>query len=171
MTVEEESLERLRTSFRPTSVRVLMVGESPPPGRGFFYSGDSTLFRHTARVMATYCGFPTDPDPFLREFAAAGFFLTDLSPRRGDKPHLRPNAQDVADSVDRLAELVTDEHPQVVVGVLREIRAFVRSIVEGSGHPGTPWRCLPFPYYRSPSARDAYRRGLGQVVAEFGCDR
>jgi len=171
MTGDEESLERLRTRFRPTAgVRVLMIGESPPPGRGFFYSGDSTLFRHTSDVMATVCGFPTDRDASLDRFAAAGFFLEDLSPHRGDKPHMRPHADDVIDAIGRLADLVTEEQPQVVVAVLREIRDIVRWIVARSERPTTPLRCLTFPYYRSTSAQGAYRRGLRDVLIEFGCE-
>jgi hypothetical protein len=169
---DEQSLERLRTGFRPTAgVRILMIGESPPPGRGFFYSGDSTLFRQTSDVMASMCGFPTDRDAFLDQFAEAGFFLEDVSPHRGDKPHTRPHADDVMDAIGRLADLVTEEEPQLVVGVLQEIRDIVHWIVARSERPTTPWRCLTFPYYRSTSAQDAYRRGLRDVLVEFGCER
>jgi hypothetical protein len=170
MTGDGERLERVRARFWPAGgVRILMIGESPPPGRGFFYTGDSTLFHHTAEVMAAECRFPTDRDLFLRRFAAQGFFLADLSPDRGDKPHKRPDDDDVLEATRRLAGLVTEEHPQFVVGVLREIRDLVRSVVEQSRYPDTPWRCLPFPYYRSTAAQESFRRGLQEVLVEFGC--
>ncbi len=93
-------LEVIRAQFLPADgIRVLLVGESPPPGRGFFYTGDSTLFRDTHRVFINRCSFAADEAAFLRQFAEAGFYLADLSGVRGDKPHLRPTALGVRSSL------------------------------------------------------------------------
>jgi hypothetical protein len=75
---------------------VLLLGESPPPGRGFFYSGDSSLYRFTFPVLSEECGFPTEPTAFLSRFAEARFFLDDFSSTRGDKTAARVGDRDVA---------------------------------------------------------------------------
>jgi hypothetical protein len=72
-------LEATRARYAPKRLRVLFLGESPPPIRGFFYTGDSTLFTHTSAVMVHRCSMPTAPERFLRAFQAAGFFLDDYS--------------------------------------------------------------------------------------------
>lgn len=71
-----------------------MIGESPPPGRGFFYTGDSTLFHHTAEVMAAECRFPTDRDLFLRRFAARGSSLQTSRPIAATSPTRSSAAQE-----------------------------------------------------------------------------
>jgi len=64
----------------------LLLGDSPPPGRGFFYTGDSSLYRFTAPVLQQESEFPREPQAFRSRFAHAGFVLDDFSSRRGDKP-------------------------------------------------------------------------------------
>src|SRR4051794_4067480 len=94
--VTEGELEAIRERYRPRgAIRVLMLGESPPRGRGFFYLGESSLYRFTAPVLREECGFPDGVLAFLSRFAQAGFFLDDFSPRRGDKPAARPHDRDV----------------------------------------------------------------------------
>jgi hypothetical protein len=41
-----DALRRIRERYKPDAMRVLLLGESPPP-YGFFYRGDSTLFRES----------------------------------------------------------------------------------------------------------------------------
>jgi len=167
-----EDLEAIRLGYRPDAdIRVLLIGESPPPGRGFFYTGDSTLFRASVPVFAERCGFPSDPEAFLRRFAGEGFYLDDLSTLRGDHPGDRPDADDVKTSLRRLAGMIDEHRPVVVVGVLDRICSLVERVVALSSEPGTPVRCLPFPYWKSESAKREYQRGLRDVLEEFGCSR
>jgi hypothetical protein len=83
--MSDGELEAIRCSFRPDKIRVLLLGESPPPRRGFFYTRDSSLYRFTAPVLQREWNFPTEPAAFLARFAESGFFLDDFSSRRGDK--------------------------------------------------------------------------------------
>lgn len=138
-------LEATRQRYRPVGpLHLLFLGESPPPGRGFFYTGDSTLFRVTKPVFVRVCDFPSDPDAWLAAFAEAGCYLDDFSPTRGDKPHARPNAADVRDAIRRLTRLVSEGQPTVVVPVLREIADLAGQVVAASARPETPLRVLRF---------------------------
>jgi hypothetical protein len=163
-------LERLREGYRPApgELRVLLLGESPPPGDGFLYKARSTTFTCTRRVLVEQCRFPNDAGAFLDAFAAAGFFLDDFSPRRGDQPAGRPGEPDVRASVTRIAATIDYERPLVVVGVLQRIERLVGEAVEQSQHPETPWICLPFPNWRSDSTRKAYEVALRRVIEDFG---
>ncbi len=169
---DTETLELTRRTFLPGgSLRVLLIGESPPPVRGFFYFGDSSLFRATRPVLCKKLELPHDRDAFLAGFRAAGWFLDDLSTLRGDKPHLRPESIDVLASIDRLADIVESMSPEVVVGVLREIEALVRAVVQRPDGRETPWRCLRFPYHKDPDAVATYQQELSDVISEFRLDR
>lgn len=153
----------------PGGIRVLFLGESPPPGKGFFYTGDSTLFRTTVPVFVAKCGFPSEPARFLSAFAEGGFYLEDFSLTRGDKPHLTPDRPDVTATVNRLAKLVSEHAPVVVVGVLREIEDLTRRVVAESERSDTPVQSLRFPHHKSQQAQREYQDGLREVVADYGC--
>jgi hypothetical protein len=169
MTVADSELEQLRAAYRPEhgELKLLLLGESPPPGNGFFYLARSTIFTCTRRVLVEQCDLPQDANAFLDAFAAAGFFLDDFSPRRGDQPASRPEDADVRESVARIAEAIGRERPRVVVGVLQRIERLVGEAVEQSQRPETPWICLPFPNWRSDSTRKAYEAALRRVIEDF----
>ena len=163
------ALERLRAEHRPAqgAMRALLLGESPPPGNGFFYLARSTIFTCTRRVLVEQWDFPQGANAFLDAFAAAGFFLDDFSSRRGDQPASRHEDADVRESVARIAEAIGSERPRVVVGVLQRIERLVGEAVEQSQRPETPWICLPFPNWRSDSTRKAYEAALRRVIEDY----
>jgi hypothetical protein len=166
----DSELERLRAEYRPEpgEMKLLLLGESPPPGNGFFYLARSTIFTCTRRVLVEQCDFPHEADAFLHAFAAAGFFLDDFSAERGDQPASRPEDAEVRQSVARIAAMVGSERPLVVVGVLQRIERLLGEAVEQSQRPETPWICLPFPNWRSDSTRKAYEAALRRVIEDFG---
>lgn len=164
-----EDLEAVRAEYRPSRIRVLMLGESPPPSRGFFYTCDSTLYRVSLPVFDDVCNFPRSCRQFLAAFMKAGFYLDDFSSFRGDHPNERPEAPEVRAAVDRLALLISDHHPVMVLGVLERISYLVAKTVEVSNHPDTPWRCLPFPYHKDAGKQARFTRGLREVLEEVGC--
>jgi hypothetical protein len=170
-TRDTQDLEEIRASFRPQAgVRFLLLGESPPPGRGFFYTGDSTLFRTTVPLLVDRCGFPHTPAQFLRQFADAGFFLDDFSFTRGDKPAARAGDRDVREAVSRIAAIISSDAPVVVVGVLLGLNDLVAETVGVSTHPTTPWRCIPFPHPRNLRGQERFRDELSALIGEFGCN-
>lgn len=162
-------LNRIRRAYLPLAgIRVLLVGESPPPGRGFFYTADSTLYHQTHRVFIEHCGASDGADKFLREFADAGFYLADLSDVRGDKPHLRPKSPDVREAVRSIAALIGQD-TVAVIGVLREIDDLVASVVAASPNRDIRVESLPFPFHRSEQLQGRFRSGLRDVLEEVGC--
>jgi hypothetical protein len=148
----------------------LLVGESPPRGRGFFYTGDSTLYRATAPVLVEECGFPRQPAAFLRSFAGSGFYLDDFSYDRGAKPAQDRRAPEVREAVQRIADLITQDSPAVVVGVLQSIDTLIDDAVLASAYPDIPCVLLRFPYHKSEAARLSFQDGLRRVVRHYGCE-
>jgi hypothetical protein len=165
----ERELQSLRNRYRPRAggIRLLLLGESPPPGSGFFYKAQSTLFDSTRRVLAGEYGFPREPPAFLATFAEAGFLQEEFSAARGDKPASQVEDPSVQAAVVRIGRLISADRPIVVVGVLQRIEPLVALAVERSNQPGTPWRCLHFPQWRSERSRQAYQHGLREVIEDF----
>lgn len=168
--MSDGDLEAIRGSFRPTKIRVLLLGESPPPRRGFFYTGDSSLYRFTAPVLQEQCGFPVEPAAFLARFAESGFFLDDFSSRRGDKPAERAGDCDVRAAVKRIAESVTTDHPTIVVGVLVGLSVLVEAAVKASTRPDTRRQCVAFPHPKNDRGQRRYQEGLREILRSVGCD-
>jgi hypothetical protein len=168
--VTPDEVREIREKYMPpVGIRVLLLGESPPPRRGFFYTADSTLYRCTVPVMAAECGFPQDSLSFLVRFADAGFYLDDFSYHRGDHPHERPQSPDVITAFARLARLIDEHKPVAVIGVLERISGLVERTVATSTRPETPWHCLRFPHSKNRRTQELYANGLRGVLAEFGC--
>lgn len=163
--------ETVRQRFRPERIRILLLGESPPPGRGFFYTADSSLYRFTSPVLQEECGFPLEPRAFLSRFAGPGFYLDDYSPRRSDKPAQRASDPDIRSAVERIASNISANAPVFVVGVLLSLEELVDETVASSNHPETPWRCLHFPHPRNEQGQRRYQSGLREVLRTVGCER
>jgi hypothetical protein len=72
------ALEAIRESYRPASVSHLLVGESPPAGRTFFYLANSLLFQATYQAFVAQIGDVPRGEDFLRWFSTNGWFVTDL---------------------------------------------------------------------------------------------
>lgn len=86
--------------YRPETVRLVIVGEAPPPER-FFYFGDSLFFRYLARAFAPIAGEETarDAGRFLALYRALGGWRTDVcdEPQRASKG----GADDVGPYLDK----------------------------------------------------------------------
>ncbi|MBC8143232.1 MAG: hypothetical protein H7Y38_17540 [Armatimonadetes bacterium] len=74
--------------YKPDKVRLVVVGEAPPPNR-FFYFADSLFYRHLARAFAPFVGEAVagDPTRFLATYRALGGWHTDVcrEPERASK--------------------------------------------------------------------------------------
>ncbi len=72
--MENDHLEKLRVGFKPSRIVLLLVGESPPPQRGFFY--DPTVFegqlsRNTRKAFQDHFRIEyADRQEFLAYFQA-----------------------------------------------------------------------------------------------------
>ena len=74
--------------YKPDTVRLVIVGEAPPPER-FFYFGDSLFFRYLARAFAPMVGEAVagDAGQFLAVYRALGGWRMDIcrEPQRAGK--------------------------------------------------------------------------------------
>jgi hypothetical protein len=169
--MSDGELEAIRRKYLPPDgVRILLLGESPPPGRGFFYTCDSSLYRFTWPVLVEGYGFPAEPSRFLESFAAAGFFLDDFSPIRGDKPARRSRDPDVQQAIERIAATISADAPVAVVGVLQALGELVSRTVAASTRPATRWECIQFPHPRNEAGQRRYQDGLRRIVSELRSD-
>lgn len=117
--------------YRPETVKLVIVGEAPPPER-FFYFGDSLFFRYLARAFAPLAGEETanDPGRFLALYRALGGWRTDVcdEPQRASKG----GADDVSAHMDAFAarweRLPFAEEPLVVVSPKRLLPALPPAI-------------------------------------------
>ena len=78
---DSSATERLRSSYRPDNVRLLLVGESAPANGTFFYD-DTDSVELRSRTMEAFSNaldttFASDAE-FLRLFKDAGCYLDDL---------------------------------------------------------------------------------------------
>lgn len=140
--------EHLRRRYRPDRVRILFVGESPPASGRFFYKADSGLYRAIRDTFLT--AFPhLRETEFLDSFRTLGCYLVDLCGAPVDKMtrHARRHACSIGEA--RLTRTIRELRPQIIVTIVRSIRANVRRAQEQAGWSG-PHLELPYPgrWYR-----------------------
>lgn len=132
-------LEKLRHSFRPQSIAVLFVAESPPHGGTFFYKEDSLLYHKMRESFGNMANF-------LSEFKARGFFLDDLvlypinqiDDEKERNEHRRK-------AVSSLALRMAGYQPQIVVVLMCAIEQMVSDAMREAGLSNVPLHVVPFP--------------------------
>ena len=159
-------LERLRLHYKPRRILLLLVGESPPPRRGFFYDADSPegqLSRNTRRVFEDVSGVRfTDRRDFLSHFKRKGCYLYDLFQPRG-KTMLRASRREQEAAVEKLSNLLQQEKPKITVSVLKRTSKLVEKAIERAQIP-VNYRTLPYP---TRNYVTQYRSGLAAVLTSF----
>ncbi len=157
------TVETLRERFKPASITVLFVGESPPSGGTFFYAGNSNLYRHSVQAFRGAFGESVGSN-FLASFAALGCYLDDLC--------LEP-INDMNDR-ERRAARVAGEAP-----LSRRLRTYSLKAIIGIGYGcepnfsrahraadvNAPLHMLPFPNW--PSQRRQYVEELTALLMQF----
>lgn len=159
-------LERLRLFYKPSRILLLLVGESPPPRRGFFYDADSPegqLSRNTRRVFEDVSGveFANRRD-FLSLFKRRGCYLHDLFGPRG-KTILRTDRKEREAAVEKLSDLLRQEKPKTTVSVLKRTSKLVTAAIERA-QIATTYRTLPYP---TRNYAPQYRSGLAAILTSF----
>lgn len=136
--------EELREKFKPTNVRVLLVGESPPEEGSFFYDRSlMTTYTKNAFEAALGQSFGSNAE-FFQYMKHAGFYLDDLSQVPVDK--LAPSEREakLMEESASFAKRVHDMKPGAVVVVLKKIEAIVRNALNDIGSTAEI-HVLPFP--------------------------
>jgi hypothetical protein len=138
--------ELIRTSFRPSKIRILFVGESPPANGAFFYAG-SPMTTYMAQVFEKVYGetFQSFKE-FLEFFKGKDCYLDDLSYTPVDDPTITPRdrRQAIDGCVGALAERMKEYKPEHVIAVLMSIGAPVRRAAN-IAELQVPVHAVPFP--------------------------
>ena len=135
--------EALRRHYRPTKVKLLFVGESPPASGRFFYRADSGLYR---AIRSTFIKiFPhLETVNFLDAFQFLGCYLVDLCGSPVDRLYAAERRQACLDGEARLAKMIRQFQPDIVVTVVRSIVANVERAQEQADWNRTHVK-LPYP--------------------------
>jgi hypothetical protein len=149
--------------YRPRAVRLVIVGEAPPPER-FFYYGDSLFFRYLRRAFAALVpqAETEGPDWFLAFYRELGGWRMDVcdAPRRETKG----GADDVSDCLDgflaRWRALAWAPDPHAVVSpkrLLGSLPAEVQEVVAAAVPPPGQWN----------AHRQAFLREMSEVLERY----
>jgi hypothetical protein len=141
-----DSIETVRTRFKPEPIRVLFVGESPPAGGAFFYYENSNLYRYTKEAFAAVFNRQFEPgEEFLVFFAGLGCYLIDLCAvpvnhfDKGEREFQRTAG------ITSLSARLRTTSPQAIVVVMKAIEQHIRQAADQAGLGRIPVFALPFP--------------------------
>ena len=135
--------EKLRLAFRPSSVRLLFVGESPPASGRFFYTRNSGLYFAMREAFQTIDPAIAEGN-FLPAFKASGCYLIDLCLNPIDR--LDPKARDRARKASEasLSRRIAEIQPPAIALLLRSIQSNVSRAAARAGWQGQTIH-LPYP--------------------------
>jgi hypothetical protein len=144
--------ERLRSSFRPDNVRLLLVGESAPSNGTFFYDDRNfvDLRSHIMKAFSNALGtsFAKDAE-FLRFFKDAGCYLDDLclTPVNDMDINSKERSQSHKQAVNGLAERMRDYSPEIIFVMMKGIKEHVGDARRQAGLQAIPLYSAPFPAF------------------------
>jgi len=153
--------ERLRRRYRPARVRMLFVGESPPASGRFFYQADSGLYRAIQQTFLSALPDLKDTD-FLQSFRNLDCYLVDLCGSPVDRLPPKQRRLACAHGETRLGSIIRRLNPEVIVTVVRSIRANVQRAQARAKWQGASLE-LPYPG-RWKEHRVAFERTLRPVL-------
>ena len=155
--------ERIRRQYRPRRLRILFVGEAPPASGRFFYHADSGLYRAIRDTFeAALPSLRSADDDFLESFRRLGCYLVDLCGTPVDRMDARLRRDICVTGEARLARMLRQLRPKIVVVLVRSIASNVRRAETAAGWSGVHLE-LPYPG-RWHHFRLAFRRKLIPVL-------
>lgn len=104
---------------------MLFVGEAPPASGRFFYQADSGLYRAIRDAFVDSCPHIAE-DNFLNSFRELGCYLVDLCGKPVDRMNRAQRRRASRDGEVRLAKILKQLRPKIVITVVRSIAANVR---------------------------------------------
>lgn len=164
--IVDENIEKIRYSYMPNKVRVLLVGESAPASGKFFYFGDS-LCNHTKSAFAKVypeVGLQT-MKKFLDFFKEKCFYLDDICLMPIDKLDEKQRRQCIENSVQSLAERIEVYQPVVIVSMLKKIEMDIRKALRIAGVDSQLYS-LPF---GGNGHQNKYIDELSKIIKNMKC--
>lgn len=168
-TRNNEYYEKLRLSYKPDVVKVLLVGESRPSWGNFFYDTERPdwLRECTRQVFsaiykeARHLG----GDDFLKFFKEKGFYLEDLCHEPVDFLSPEDRAIFCQAGVNGLSDNIAQWKPSTVITILLRIEDFVSQSI---GKSGTSPHCLIVPYPKKDTDNvEIYITKLARFLKQF----
>ena len=136
--------ERIRKSFKPDRIKLLLVGESPPASGQFFYVR-SLMTKYTSRAFETVFRIDfSDTTSFLKFFQNKGCYLEDLTMTPVNKMPTVEREKTLELGIIRLSKKLIDFDPEAIVIVLKKIERYVKNAISIAGL-SCPVYSLPFP--------------------------
>jgi len=159
--------EKLRESYKPSKIRLLLMGESAPASGRFFYQ-KSLMTVYTSRAFEEVFEKPCpNPASFLDFFRATGCYLDDLSVVPVDKMTRSRRERVLKESIEALAGRIRDHNPGVIAIVLKRIEPHVREAIRKAG-VSCPVYTLPFP---GNGHQSRFIRGLVEILKRYIKDK
>ena len=136
--------ERTRKRFKPSKIKILFVGESPPANGGFFYI-DSQMTNYMADVFSEVFNKNfSSTDGFLKFFKAKDCYLDDLSIVPVDNKNPEERKRIINECIGAFAKRLKKYKPELVVAVLKRIKDPVEQAV-CKARLQVPVYAIPFP--------------------------
>lgn len=158
----QTNLERIRRNYRPESIRVLFIGESPPYNGTFFYMDTPTptfLLRYTMDAFEeVYHQKWQEPTSFLCFFQSQGCYLDDLCHEPINHLGKKPRLAERKGAIQPLSERIKDMKPSSIVVVMKGIEKYV---TQATGNAPIPQYILSFP---SHGHQIKYKEGLVKIL-------
>lgn len=156
-----DARERLRRRYRPSRVRVLFVGESPPASGRFFYQADSGLYR-ALRGAFLAAGQAAPEADFRDAFRTLGCYLVDLCGSPVDRLTAPARLRICRESEVRLSRILRKLQPDTVIVVVRSI---ANNVLRAEQHANWSGRHIELPYPgRWSRHREAFLAALVPVL-------
>jgi hypothetical protein len=157
--------EELRQTYKPSDVRVLLIGESPPANGTFFYLGNSNLWQYTYQAFRNVYGSDLDRgSSFCEFFMSTGCYLEDLCLDAVNRMNKAERKRACEASAALLAKRISLLSPRAVVCVKRSIARQVESAMAKAALHAVSLHELPFP---SCGHQQEYVEGLTGLIVRL----
>jgi len=127
---------RLRTKYRPTSIKILFIGESPPNLKSgkFFYEGGQ-LAKHTRKAFEkAFSNFnvSSSTEQFLDNFKQFGCYLDDISHLPVAGLNASKRSYQLLNSLEGFIKRLRSFSPKYIISFVSRIDFFIKYAIEKS---------------------------------------
>jgi len=161
-----------RNKYKPVSIEILWIAESPPSSQGFFYFertiGKDHLFRETMKAIGVWpenrkMSRDLDKRPYLMQFQSRGYFLIDTCETPVDKLDYTRRVTAVLQGARRIVNKVEMLRPRRILILKVNVFKAVKSELEKAGLSGRLLNSEPIPF-PSHGWQLKYRTKVKQLI-------